>query len=358
MKLYLKKYFFTDKETVIAQEGNMKATAFRFSTGVEALKIENEKGYFVILPFMGQQIWDFNFGGKNLKMETTINEPVPGVKYLMTYGGFLYHCGINSFGAPDADHPQHGEIPNVEYQSAYLEVGSDEKGAYMAVGGTYSYDVAFVKKYDFSPECRLYENANKVRINVRLDNKRAEPMEYMYLCHINFRPFNGARLVYSVPRDTSHIMTHKIIPDTLSDDTKKKLSRYMSLLDGDYSIMDNVGNEDECYIPEICFRMTYVPDENGRGYTMQYIEGEGACYVDHPVDALPHPVRWISRTPTEDAMGMVLPATSEHRGYEDSKKKGYIKYLDGFSSLEFYMEVGFITDSEAKKVEEKINSLI
>lgn len=358
MRINLRKEFFTEKEFVIAENGTLKATAFRFSTGVEALRIENECGYYVILPFMGQQLWDFNFGGKSLKMETTVKEPVPGVKYLMTYGGFLYHCGINSFGAPDAEHPQHGEIPNVEYQSAYLDAGCDEKGNYFAVGGTYAYDVAFVKKYDFSPECRLYEGANKVRVNVKLENKRAEPMEYMYLCHINFRPFNGARLVYSVPRDLDHIMIHKIVPDTLPADAQKKLSGYMEKLESDLSVMDKVGNADECYLPEICFRMTYNPDEEGRGHTMQYIEGEGACYVSHPVDALPHPVRWISRTPTEDAMGMILPATSEHLGYEDSKKKGYIKYLDGFSTLEFFMEVGFISDAEAKTVEAKINKLI
>ena len=86
MRITLQKYFFTDKETVIAEDGVLKATAFRFSTGVEALKIENEQGYFVILPFMGQQLWDFNFGGRDLKMQTTVKEPVPGVKYLMTYG--------------------------------------------------------------------------------------------------------------------------------------------------------------------------------------------------------------------------------------------------------------------------------
>ena len=358
MRINLRKEFFTEKEFVIAENGTLMATAFRFSTGVEALRIENECGYYVILPFMGQQLWDFNFGGRSLKMETTVKEPVPGVKYLMTYGGFLYHCGINSFGAPDAEHPQHGEIPNVEYQSAYLDAGCDENGKYFAVGGTYAYDVAFVKKYDFSPECRLYEGANKVRVNVKLENKRAEPMEYMYLCHINFRPFNGARLVYSVPRDLDHIMIHKIVPDTLPLDAQKKLSGYMEKLEGDLSVMDKVGNDDECYIPEICFKMTYVPDEEGRGHTMQYIEGDGACYVSHPVDALPHPVRWISRTPTEDAMGMILPATSEHLGYEYSKKKGYIKYLDGFSTLEFFMEVGFISDKEAKAVEAKINKLI
>jgi hypothetical protein len=237
-------------------------------------------------------------------------------------------------------------------------MGEDEKGKYIAVGGTLDFDIAFIKKYNFSPEARLYSGANKVRINVKLQNMKASPMEYMYLCHINFRPFNGARLVYNIPRDKEHIKVHKIVPATLPEETQKKLSAYMDKLEANPALMDEVGNPDEIYIPEICCALKYNPDENGRGYTMQYIEGDGACYVDHPVDALPLSVRWISRTPDEDSMGMVLPATSEHLGYYDSKAKGYVKELGPHESLEFYMEIGYISDKRAKEVEKKINKLI
>ena len=358
MRINLRKEFFTDKEFLIAESGEFKAVAFRFSTGIEALRVENSKGYFVILPFKGQQLWDFNFCGRDLKMLTTVKEPKPTLEYLKTYGGFLYHCGVSSFGVPDADHPQHGEIPNIEYDNAYIEINKDEKGEYISVGGTLDYDIAFVKKYHFSPECRLYKGASVVKVNVKIENKKATPMEYMYLCHINFRPYNGARLVYNVPRDKEHIKVHKIIPDSMTGDMRAKLSSYMDKLESNPAIMDNVGNSDEMYIPEICFALKYNPDENNRGYTMQYIEGEGACYVNHPVDALPVGVRWISRTKDEDSMGMILPATSEHLGYYDSKAKGYVKELGAYESLEFYMEIGFISDTEAKKVEEKINKLI
>lgn len=358
MRINLQKCFFTDKETLLVEDGALRAFAYRFSTGVEALRVENEKGYFVILPFMGQQLWDFSIGGRELKMKTSIKEPVPNVKYLMTYGGFLYHCGICSFGAPDADHPQHGEIPNIAYDNAYLEINTDENGKYIAVGGTLDYDIAFVKKYHFTPECRLYSNANKLRINVKLENMKGAPTEYMYLCHINFRPFDGARLVYNVPRDREHVKVHKIVPDTLPLETQKKLSSYMDKLEENPALMDKLGNPEEIYLPEICFALKYEPDENNRGYTMQVIDGEGACYVDHPVDTLPVGVRWISRTPDEDSMGMILPATSEHLGYYDSKARGFVKELGAYESLEFYMEVGFIDDAEAKAVEEKINALI
>lgn len=358
MRLYLQKAHFSERETLLLSEGTLTVHAFRYSTGVEALRVTNECGYFVILPYQGQQIWDFNFGGKDLKMKTTIAEPKKPKIFLETYGGFLYHCGLASVGAPDESHPQHGEIPNGEYAEAYINCGRDERGTYVSVGGTLSCDIAFVKKYNFTPECRLYEGASTVRMNVTVENGRAEPMEYAYLCHINFRPLNGARLIYSVPRDAEHIKMHKIVPDSLPADAQVKLRGYMEILDKNIARMDEVGNPDEAYAPEICFTMQYNPDENRRGYTMQYIEGEGACYVDHPVDALPIGIRWISRTPTEDAMGMVLPATSEHFGYKHAKEHGYIRELGGFETISFHMEIGFLPDAEAKTVEAKINTLI
>lgn len=358
MRLHLQKDFFKDREQLILQEGCLSVYTFRYSTGIEALRVENDCGYFVILPFQGQQIWDFCFGGRNLKMKTTIKEPRKTKVYLETYGGFLYHCGIGSIGAPDESHPHHGEIPNAEYEEAYIDCGCDERGVYVSVGGVLAYDAAFVKKYRFMPECRLYAGASTVHVNVTIENGRAEPLEYLYLCHINFHPINGAKLIYNVPRDANHVKVHKVVPDTLPAAAQEKLRSYMELLEKDPAHMDNVGNPEEAYAPEICFTMTYKPDENGRGYTMQYAEGEGACYVDHPADVLPYGIRWISRTVTEDSMGMILPATAEHLGYKDSKAKGYIRYLGGFEKVSFGLELGYISDARAKQVEEKIQAIL
>ena len=91
-------------------------------------------------------------------------------------------------------------------------------------------------------------------------------------------------------------------------------------------IMNNVGAEGQSYDPEICFRLKYKGDENNRAYTMQYTN-DGAEFVNHPVDALPDAIRWISRTLNEDSMGMVLPCTAEHLGYTHAKNNGQIKIL-------------------------------
>jgi len=60
-KFYLNPSLFTDRETLVLENGSMKAYAFRYSTGVCALKVENEKGFFIILPYQGQQVWRAEF---------------------------------------------------------------------------------------------------------------------------------------------------------------------------------------------------------------------------------------------------------------------------------------------------------
>ena len=286
MKLYLKRGFFTEKEYLLAEEGGLRALAFRYSTGIEALRIENSRGYLVILPFQGQQLWEYHFDGRDLKMITGIKEPREADHFLKTYGGFMYHCGIRSIGSPDSEHPQHGELPNCRYDEAWLESGCDEKGSWMEVGGKVDYQIAFTYGYSFSPRCRLYEGKAVAEIGVTLRNLRLQPMEYAYLCHINFRPFDGALLQYTVPRDPEHVTVHRVIPDSLTDEQKKALAGYMDKLEKDPSVMDKVGDEGQCYLPEICFTMRYLTDEDGFGYTLQRLPDGEACYVRHPADIL------------------------------------------------------------------------
>ncbi len=343
MKVYLKEEMFTDREFVLVENKNLKATAFRYSTGVAALKVENERGYFIILPFMGQQIWRMNFDGRDLTMKTTFEEPIPNVLYLQTYGGFLYHCGISSVGAPDESHLQHGEIPNIKYKEAYIITDEDEKGAYMTVGGCLDFNIGFVKRFMFMPACTLRAGEALVNVSSELKNMRKNPMEYAYLCHINFAPIDGAKLYYNAELKT----VHKGIPEQMEPSAKEKLKTFMDNLEKDIHCADVVGLEDQIYEPEICSTMMY---QGKVGQTLQYKEGVGACYVKHDVEAMPYAIRWISRTECEDAMGMVLPCTCEHLGYKYVKENNQIKYLNGNSSVFFNLTAGWVDDEEAKEI--------
>lgn len=353
MRINIKKSFFGEREFVICENNGMKAKLFKYSTGVEAIRVENTKGYFIILPFQGQQIWRANFLGRELTMKTKFDEPVPTIEYLKTYGGFLLHCGINAFGVPskDDDHPQHGEIPNGEYKTAYIEINDE----YIAVGGSLFFDKSFVKSYTFSPECRLYRDDTVLKINVELENRRDDPMEYMYLCHINFRPINGAELIYSA--DYNNVKVFKSIGDTVPKDRAEKLLGFMNELEKNPELHHKVGAENEIYNPEICFaEYGYMGDESNRAYTLQYTD-DGACFVSHPTDILPVVIRWISRTNDEDSMGMALPATAEHLGYTNAKRLGQIKILPPLSKLNFLVEAGWLPKTDADNVKKKIEEI-
>ena len=350
MKLNLQKGFFADRENQLLEHGEFEISAFRYSSGVEALFVKNKKCSFIFLPYLGQQIWHYKVDGRELSMQTNVKEPIKSPVYLENYGGFLYHCGLVSMGVPDVDHPHHGEIPNDEYRSAYIECGEDEGGKFIALGGELVRDVAFIRGYKFRPQIKLYEGSAVFKITIEIENTRAYPLDYMYLCHINFAPIDGARLITSAKYDAEHIKIYNTVQDT-------PLLNYIADLEKDLTIMDKVGASGQVYDPELCFGIKYESDENNRAYTMQY-EDCGACFVSHPVDYLPYSIRWISRTKTEQSMGMVLPATGEHLGYKNAVEKGQLKQVAPNSTISFTIEAGYIDKCQADAVKEKIAKLL
>ena len=141
-----------------------------------------------------------------------------------------------------------------------------------------------------------------------------------------------------------------------SETDSHTLHEFKKRLQENVELHHRVGAEGEIYDPEICFTVTYKGDENGRAYTLQ-TDADGACYVSHPIDALPVGVRWISRTGNEDSMGMVLPATSEAMGYTYSKRTGQMKILGAFEKLAFDIEAGYLNVQEAQRIREKIDKI-
>ena len=112
MKVYLCKGDFGEKKRLLAENGEFKAETFRYSTGVEALKVSNARGSFTILPFLGQQIWRCDFDGVELAMKSIYDEPKDCKDcFNESYGCFMMHCGLTAMGNPTAedDHVGHAE---------------------------------------------------------------------------------------------------------------------------------------------------------------------------------------------------------------------------------------------------------
>jgi len=101
------------------------------------------------------------------------------------------------------------------------------------------------------------------------------------------------------------------------------------------------------YDPEVVFSITYDADGEGWAHSMMVHPEGAASYVSHRPAELPFGIRWIARTADEDALGLVLPATSEHKGYTAEKEKGNIHVLGGGETREFHVRLGLLRPEQA-----------
>ena len=356
MKVCLRKEFFGELSKTLAESGEFKAETFRYSTGVEALKVSNSRGSFTILPFMGQMIWRCDFDGRELAMKSMHDEP-EACKFCFneSYGCFMMHCGLTAMGNPTAedDHVGHAELPIAPYQEAWLEFGADKDGEYVAVGGSFTNRLCFTHHYVFSPRVVLRKGVAKLEIEATVRNNKDLPLEYYYLCHVNHRPVDGSKIVES-PLAKAPIVNHEV-PEGYRKDWADATNAWLAKLDGDYKLQSTVGADGESYKPEIVNCYFHKAAKDGLATVMQvYPEGAGSVYVSYRVKELPYATRWIARTVDEDAMGMCLPATCEHKGRTYCRKHRQQKFLSSGKSVSFFIETGLLTRAETKKMAAKV----
>ena len=365
--IHLERAFFGEKEKVLAalplspqklggKEGGLSAIAFHYDSGVCGLRLENERGHITLLPFQGQQIWDAAFGGRVLTMRSMFQQPRPTQVYLETYGGFLLHCGATAMGCPgEGDtHPLHGELPNAPYQKAWLAIGEDERGAYMGLSGEYQHTVAFNTNYVAKPEVRLYAGSTRISISITIENLKRTEMELMYLAHVNFRPVDHGRLVYSAPCTPEHVRVRASVPAHIHP--PEGYVEFLRELE-EHPERHNVLAPGLAFDPEVVFFIDYLADEEGWAHSMQVHPDGSADFISHRPDQLDHGIRWICRTPDQDALGLCLPATAEPEGYHAEKAKGNIRLLPAGGSVRFELEAGTLTREEAQDMEARIEGI-
>src|SRR5690606_3426413 len=102
----------------------------------------------------------------------------------------------------------------------------------------------------------------------------------------------------------------------------------------------------------------YLADSEGWAHTMQLYPDGSADYIRHRPAQLDKGVRWICRTPDQDALGMVLPATAEPEGYHAEKAKGNIKIIPAGGSYFCEMEAGVLLPDEAQQMAKHIEQIV
>jgi len=315
---------FTPARRPVLQADGIGVEAFRFPSGVAALEIVTGAARFVVLPWQGQQIWDARAGERRLTMGSVFDQPLPTREFRRSYGGFFLHCGGTGMGhpGPEDDHPQHGELPHLPFERAWLRLA--EGG--LALAGLAHERVAFAHAYAFRPELRFRAGSAMVEARVEVENQGGAPMPFMYLGHVNFRPVDGARIVDALGDDAALAAAPPGLPAHVAaqdsgavrrwhDEVARDPARHRRILPGDR------------VEPEFVALLRLPADADGRARALQLLPDGSADVVVWRPDELPLGVRWLTRAPERQALGLLLPATAAPDGREAARRAGTLRHL-------------------------------
>ena len=335
---------FLATDRLIASTSDFQASAFRYPSGVAALRITNRRGEVIFLPFQGQQVWDAQFDGRRLTMKSMFDAPRRTRDFLQTYGGLLIHCGATAVGPPGAndDHPPHGELPNVCMDSAKLKF----RDGSISVSGSYRHTVAFQTDYVFRPMLTLAADGAILRADVEIENLKRTEMSLFYLAHINFRASGGV----CIQDNSVSLRLREELPSHVKPSPVFKA--LFARLAADPASHRRIAAEDQ-YDPEVVL----FPEFSGPQAVALAVHPDGtADIIRYATETLPKALRWISRTPDQECLGLVLPATCEGEGRHLETAKGNMKILKAGESFRCRYEFGLLTADEAQVEETQLNS--
>lgn len=344
---------FRDRVAIIATHAGLTAAGFRYGSGVAGLRISNRRGEIMLLPFQGQQIWDASFLGRRLTMRSMFDAPVPTRDYLANYGAFFLHCGASAMGnpGPKDTHPLHGELPNAPYGDVQLIIGDNGDGPYMALTGRSQHTIAFNNSYAARPVVRLQDDATHVDVEMEVENLKGSVMELMYMGHINFRPVDDGRIVDTVRDDDRGITARQELPEIF--DAESVDHSYRDMLAARPALHRTLA-PGQPILPELVMSLRVTADADGWAHALQVHPDGTADFVSHRPDELPYAVRWITRGPDQDALGLVLPATAESEGYVSAKARGRLVKVPAHGRFRCGFRFGVMDRLAAEAAEQKI----
>lgn len=351
IRIELTQAMFGESEKSLGAMGEFRLSTFRYSTGIAALRVANARGHIDVLPFKGQQIWRAVFDGRDLTMKSMFEEPVDTQSYLETYGAFFIHCGLSGMGAPGPGdrHPLHGELPNAAFQHAWLEI--DEQKGSVKVVGTFRYAVAFTVHYLATATIEMTAGSTLLNIDLHVQNMKQTPMDLMYLAHANFRPVDNGELVYSAPYTPEAVRVRQVIPSHITP--KPGYAEFISEL-AKAPKLHHVLKPGMGFDPEIVFTIDMQEDADGFAHAVQKRPDGTSDYIRYRPSEAPKCVRWICRTPDQDAIGMAFPATAETEGYTVEKQKGNLVSVDGGASWSIAMRLGVLDQKDTAALVAKL----
>jgi hypothetical protein len=348
---------FGEAEKPLLRTDGLDVSLFRYQTGVAAARITNRRGHLIVLPYLGQMIWDVVFDGVRLTMGSMFAMPRPADGIRDTYGCFCYHCGILRMGnpGPEDDHPLHGEMPCAPMDGAWLEVGEDEEGPLLRLVSEREYIKGFGDRYIARPSVTVRPDRALIDIAMAVENRAGRAMDLMYMCHVNFALPEGGRIVQPAAFTGENMVVRTAVPSHVPANPE-----YLALIAAiahDPSILETLDDPDRFDPEQVCYIRNLRTDARGVAhFLLRRREGDGFAIGYRPTD-FPHTVRWILCNADQQVAGFALPSTCEPEGYTAEKRKGNVQSLPPGGRKDFSVRAGYLGRGEAESLAALIRSL-
>ncbi|MBO0959932.1 aldose 1-epimerase family protein [Neobacillus sp. MM2021_6] len=329
----LQRHFFTDTSKVIFQNAELKASLFRYPSGVEAIELRNLRGRMVVLPFMGQMIWDLEFDHTDLKMKNMFSQPKKVTSVIDTYGCFAFHSGLirNGCPGPEDDHELHGEMPCAEMDRAWLEITAEG----ITICGETEYMKGFGHHYLARPTVKMFNKESFIEISMNVKNLSGLEMPLQYMCHTNYAYVENAVLKQNIPDKAFKL--RESVPGHVKP-TEGWLDYNKKIISGEETI--STLNRPEMYDPEIVFFADRI-NQYQETAEFEMISPDGTVFFTQFSTAeLNYATRWILHNCDQQVGAFVLPATCRPEGFLAAEKSGTLLKLDAGEERTFTVVTG------------------
>jgi hypothetical protein len=332
-KIELQREFFQETSKVIFHNDAFTVRLFRYPSGIEAIEVINSRGNMVVLPYMGQIIWDLNFDGVDLKMKNMFSEPKKAAEIVDTYGCFAFHSGLlaNGCPGPEDNHPLHGEMACAQMDKAWLEITDKQ----IKICGQTEYVKGFGHHYLASPTVAMFDGESFIEINMTVKNLANTAMPLQYMCHTNYAYLENAEMKQNIPDDA--FVLRESVPDHVKP-TEQWSEYNQKLLRGQETLTQL--NQPDLYDPEIVFfadQLDRFQDEA----QFELISPNGTTFFTKFSTAeLNYATRWILYNADQQVGAFVLPATCRSEGFLAAEKSGTLLTLHAGDEKSFTVVTG------------------
>lgn len=332
-RLTLWRELFTAQPKTLLENSEFTVSAFRYASGVEGLKVANSRGHLVILPWLGQMIWDAQFDGHDLTMRNMFSQPKPANEIVETYGCFAFHSGLLANGCPSPDdtHALHGEMACAAMDDAWLEIDGDT----LRTSGSCEYVMGFGHHYRAQPAVTLHKASALFDIEMAVTNLASVAMPLQYMCHMNYAYVPGATFSQNLPDEA--LVLRDSVPAHVKP-TERWLAFNRRIQQGEATLATL--NEPQFYDPEIVFfadrldRYTDAPE-------FQMTAPDGTTFVTRFASAqFNYATRWILYNGDQQVAAFALPATCRPEGFLAAQANGSVQMLAPQETRQFRVTTG------------------